>query len=992
VKEEGDPAVYFFVNGRKWPILLERYFFRFAAGQECADTGTWPPIPEYPAGTLNAYPDGPGIFEQFICVRGTTQGVGGYAASTVFELGEHDDVADPARWQWHPFESWDVFLQHRGEYHDETPEEAAANTLMIDDEKLYCVFYSTFNNVGASYMSNSDDDNDGLSDFDEINLYGTDPLDADTDNDGYADGTEIARGVDAKDRFSVPVVQGGEGNLVWIKRATGTSIHSSDGNIAALPNGGSIVTGHFGASITFAQGETNETTLTGSGDFVAKYDQDGTLDWAKEAAGSVSDIAIPPNGSILATGTSIVAKYGPDGILLWAKSADTGGRAIATLSDGSALVTGEFSGTALFGPDEPHETELTSAGGRDIFVAKLNPDGELLWVKRAGGADDGYSGDVGYDIAALADGTAFVTGTFLRSATFGLHEDNETTLMSDGASLFLAKYRPNGTLEWVKCVGTYSYFPGRLPAIDAGATGGVFLTGTFEGIWTFGPGEPTDTTLAAGYGDIFVAKYNQDGSLAWAKCSRSAPRTGSGDESVSKVNGLSALPDGGVLVTGEFCWLANENLSSGTIYTVTFGQNEANETTLACTHGPGFFLAKFSADGTLAWAKPAVATEEGWGHVYDCRACSFSDHSAIVTGRFQGPVTFGSGEPNETTLTDHGMFMARFAGLTDADDDGLPDYVETNTGIYVDETNTGTDPDNSDTDNDGLTDGGEHHIYGTSPINTDTDGDGLSDGDEVNYDGDPGYNPYDPIDNPQGTDLDPTEADTDGDGASDGREVSSGTDPLDETDAPACPFGDVDCSGQCDAVDVQLVINDALGLAAGYDCDLNVDSSVDAADVQLVINTALGIDVTAPSADFSLSVASGEPPLSVTFTDRSRSGLFATIASWLWDFGDGTTSIEQNPAHEFTEPGLYTVALTVTTDMGEAIVTRADLIAVGTMPIADFSCSPSSGPSPLSVSFTDASLSGTFSIVSWEWDFGDGATSGEQEPIHEYSEPGQYDV
>jgi uncharacterized protein (DUF362 family) len=106
----------------------------------------------------------------------------------------------------------------------------------------------------------------------------------------------------------------------------------------------------------------------------------------------------------------------------------------------------------------------------------------------------------------------------------------------------------------------------------------------------------------------------------------------------------------------------------------------------------------------------------------------------------------------------------------DSDGDGLLDEDETN--LY------GTDPNDADSDDDGLTDGEEVLTIGSSPLETDTDGDGISDFDEVNHDGDPGYDPYHPTLNPEGTDLNPTERDTDGDELADGWEMDHGFDPV----------------------------------------------------------------------------------------------------------------------------------------------------------------------------------------------------------------------
>jgi len=99
-------------------------------------------------------------------------------------------------------------------------------------------------------------------------------------------------------------------------------------------------------------------------------------------------------------------------------------------------VTGEFGGSATFGPGETNETTLVSAGAGDIFVAKYNPSGDLVWARQAGGS--GF--DVGFCIAVDGSGNSYVTGKFSGSATFGPGETNETTLVSAGfVDIFIAK-------------------------------------------------------------------------------------------------------------------------------------------------------------------------------------------------------------------------------------------------------------------------------------------------------------------------------------------------------------------------------------------------------------------------------------------------------------------------------------------------------------------------------------------------------------------------
>jgi PKD repeat protein len=145
---------------------------------------------------------------------------------------------------------------------------------------------------------------------------------------------------------------------------------------------------------------------------------------------------------------------------------------------------------------------------------------------------------------------------------------------------------------------------------------------------------------------------------------------------------------------------------------------------------------------------------------------------------------------------------------------------------------------------------------------------------------------------------------------------------------------------------------------------------------------------TAPVAAFTADVTSGIAPLNVNFTDQST----GTPTSWLWDFGDGMNSTEQNPERVYSAAGDYTVTLTVSNEAGSDTVTKESYIKVGETSInlaAEFSASPTSGNAPLEVSFTDES---TGSPTSWKWDFGDGKYSRKQNPVHTFSKAGNYTV
>ena len=135
---------------------------------------------------------------------------------------------------------------------------------------------------------------------------------------------------------------------------------------------------------------------------------------------------------------------------------------------------------------------------------------------------------------------------------------------------------------------------------------------------------------------------------------------------------------------------------------------------------------------------------------------------------------------------------------------------------------------------------------------------------------------------------------------------------------------------------------------------------------------------------FTASPTTGDMPLTVNFTDQSTTN----PTNWQWDFGDGNTSSEQNPSNTYNNAGLYTVSLTVSNEYGTDTETKNDFIVVS-IPFAVFSASTTSGTVPLTVTFNDESINNP---ISWQWDFGDGGSSTEQNPSHTYNTIGLYDV
>ena len=297
----------------------------------------------------------------------------------------------------------------------------------------------------------------------------------------------------------------------------------------------------------------------------------------------------------------------------------------------------------------------------------------------------------------------------------------------------------------------------------------------------------------------------------------------------------------------------------------------------------------------------------------------------------------------------------------DFDGDGLADSVETNTGIFVDETDTGTDPDDPDTDDDGLSDGDEVNTHSTDPNDADSDGDGLSDGEEVSTHGtDPNDgdsdndslpdlwevdNGLDPTDgtgddgaggDPDGdgltnseeydTNTHPNDSDSDDDGLPDGWELDNGFNPTDGTGDNG-PDGDPDDDDLTNAgeYDNDTDPNDSDSDDDGLPDAWEVDNSLDPTDStgnhgadgnpdgdghSNLEEYEEGYDpqLHAPVAAFSASTTSGTRPVNVGFTNEST----GTITSWSWDLGDEYESTALNPSHIYYFMGDFAVTLSVT--------------------------------------------------------------------------------
>ncbi len=457
------------------------------------------------------------------------------------------------------------------------------------------------------------------------------------------------------------------GELEWAVKAGGTGFDGGE-DITTLSDNSTVATGYFVETTIFGEGEPNETQFDSVGErdmYIARYNTDGTLDWVKsvgspgpdigEAVTTLSDDSTvvsgifsdtvtfgegEPNETELVSvdqGDVFIARYHSDGTLEWAKSAGglhtECGQGITALSDNSTVVIGTFYSTVTFGAGEPNETDLISSGGNRAFIARYHPDGTLAWAVKPSGTSSVF----GFGITSLSDNSTVAVGYFTSTVTFGAGEPNETILTSGTFQMFIARYNPDGTLVWAKqASGTGSSFGFDVTTLSDNS---IVTTGYIYYDATYGAGEPNETQiLASGITCSTIARYNPDGTLAWVK--------GSGGTGGAMGHGVTTLSDDSVVTTGMMT------------DTVIFGSGEPNEIQLSSSSQGDFLIARYNADGTLVWAKNAGGDE------YDVAngITSLSDNSTVVTGEFMSTATFGSSEPNETQLISSGdrdIFIAR---------------------------------------------------------------------------------------------------------------------------------------------------------------------------------------------------------------------------------------------------------------------------------------------------------------------------------------------
>jgi hypothetical protein len=264
------------------------------------------------------------------------------------------------------------------------------------------------------------------------------------------------------------------GALQWARRAGGSTASRDAARGVGVDDAGNVyVTGGVYGDADF--GNFNVTASQRGDFFLAKYDSAGIVQWVGRSNGGGSDgvygtgLAVDGAGNSYAVGfadnvsaitfgavelrspsatgySAFLVKHDQAGTVKWAQLLGGQGQTYTTKvvvnPAGDICLGGSFSGTMAIG-----STTLVSAGGRDLFVAKFDSAGALLWVRQAGGAgDDTAESGVAMDAA----GNVWISGAYgSNPIAFG-----GTSLANAGAwDAFVAKYNSAGTLQWARRAG-----------------------------------------------------------------------------------------------------------------------------------------------------------------------------------------------------------------------------------------------------------------------------------------------------------------------------------------------------------------------------------------------------------------------------------------------------------------------------------------------------------------------------------------------------------
>lgn len=363
----------------------------------------------------------------------------------------------------------------------------------------------------------------------------------------------------------------------WMRQIAGGARDLVAG-MAVDSAGNVVVVGEFGGSLDLGGGAL--TSAGGQDAFVAMYTSAGDPRWSLRLGGPQSD----------------------------------GATAVAVDGAGDILVTGVMSDRVDFGA----AGVKTSAGGTDVFLLKLGPDGTIRWAISDGGSQD----DAPRGLVASAGGPV-VAGHF-RGA--GARFAGDTLNSAGDQDLFLARYDGAGRGLGAKRFGSTGFE--EVNGLARDAAGHLLLTGSFDGTIGFGAG---DLTTVSGSTDLYVAALEANGDHRWAR-SFGGPATDRGQD-------IAADAAGNVVVTGSFR-----------------GNFMLGGSALSSKGGDDVLLVRLGPDGAPQWAVQGG----GSGADVGLRLALGPAGQAFVLGTFSGSTVVGGDTLMSTGDVD--VFLAQYDG------------------------------------------------------------------------------------------------------------------------------------------------------------------------------------------------------------------------------------------------------------------------------------------------------------------------------------------
>ena len=444
--------------------------------------------------------------------------------------------------------------------------------------------------------------------------------------------------------------------------------------VATDAQGNVYMVGSFSGAVDFDPG-VGVYTLTSAGGtdvFVAKYSSSGSLLWVRALGGYYDDAAMsvsvgtdglvtvagsfqgtvdflagPAEYKLTAAGAkdAFVMKIDSLGGLVWARgmggAGDEVANDVAVGSDGSIYSIGYFA-TAATGTNVDFDPgagvyNLTSIGPKDVFVSKLDANGNFVWAKRMGGTGWSQGMSIGSGIAVTADGSVYTTGNFQGTADFDPSANQFTLTCQGDTDVFLSKLTADGQFVWAKRIGNSSEDYGADLAVSS-LDGSVYLTGGFQGVVDFDPGVAIFNLDSGGNRSLFAARYTSAGQFVWAD--------GFGGNGWNLAGDIAIDASGNAYVTGGFWGIASFNTGAGTYTISSLGEKDA-------------FVLKLNSAGGFISATSAGSAGDDSGN-----GIALSTFGAVyTTGYFTNTADFdpSSALYNLTSAGGRDAFLAKYA-------------------------------------------------------------------------------------------------------------------------------------------------------------------------------------------------------------------------------------------------------------------------------------------------------------------------------------------